>query len=501
MENRFKVVIVGGGTAGYMSAALLARLGGPTLDLTLVESEEIATIGVGEATIPAIKQFNNILGIDEDEFIRATQGTFKLGIKFKDWTRLGHEYIHGFGRIGRDWEFLRLHQYWLHQHLKGQASDFSAYSINTMAPNANKFMRPNLELKESPLSEIAYAFHFDAGLYAKYLRHYSETKGLKRIEGKVSKVHQNPETGFINSIELEGGLDIKGDLFIDCTGFKGLLIEETLKTGYENWGKWLKADRAIAVPCESKGEFAPYTLSTALESGWQWKIPLQHRTGNGHVYSSQYIDDDKAEEILLSNLEGAPRANPLRLKFTLGRRKQLWNKNVVAIGLSGGFLEPLESTGLYMIQSAAIRLIRLFPDKGFNQANIDEFNRQASFEFERIRDFIILHYKATERNDSQFWRDISALEIPDTLQNKIDLFAANGRIFRENEEMFAEESWIQVFLGQGIIPKNHDPLVNIKSEDEIKNYLANVEKVIEKCVNVMPSQKEFIEKFCKAPNI
>ncbi len=503
MENSsdFKVVILGGGTAGWMSAAMLSRLANKNLDITLIESDEISTIGVGEATIPAIKTFNTILKIDEDEFIKATQGTFKLGIKFEDWLKKGHSYIHGFGRIGRDWEFLRTHQYWLKMFLRGNYPDIGDFSINTVAPERNKFMRPDTKMENSPLSEIAYAYHFDAGLYAKFLRKFSENLGVKRVEGKVVKVHQNTETGFLTGLELAGGKTIEGDLFIDCTGFKGMLIEETLNTGYENWGKWLKVDRAIAVPCESKGDFPPYTLSKALESGWRWKIPLQHRTGNGHVYSSQYIDDDKAEEILLSGLEGAPRANPLRLKFTLGRRNKLWNKNCVAIGLSGGFLEPLESTGLFMIQSAVVRLIRLFPDKGFEQGNIDEFNRQASFEFERIRDFIILHYVATERNDSEFWRDIHKTPIPDTLQNKIDVFRANGRIFRYNDELFAEESWIQVMLGQGIIPKSYDPMVDIKDEDEIQSFLENMRTVISKCVNVMPTQKEFIEKYCKAPMV
>lgn len=503
MENQkaFKIVIVGGGTAGYMASALLTRLGHKNFEICLVESDEISTIGVGEATIPAIKTFNQILSIDETEFIKATQGTFKLGIKFQDWYKKGEAYIHGFGKIGRDWDFLRMHQYWLKYHLQGEYPNFGDFSINTVAPDAYKFMRSDPKMKESPLSEIAYAFHFDAGLYAKFLRAYSEARGLKRIEGKVVKVNQNSENGFITSIDLEHGLNIEGDLFIDCTGFRGLLIEQTLKTGYEDWGRWLKVDRAIAVPCNSKGDMPPYTLSTALSSGWRWKIPLQHRTGNGHVYSSKYIDDNEAEQILLDGLEGEARANPLKLRFTLGKRKQLWNKNCVAIGLSGGFLEPLESTGLYMIQSAVVRLIRLFPDKGFDQANIDEFNRQASFEFERIRDFIILHYKATERDDSEFWRDVKALEIPDSLQNKIDVFAANGRIFRENDELFAEESWIQVFLGQGIIPKSYDPMVDIKTDNEVREYLNNAQKVIKKCVDFMPTQKDFIEKYCKAPKI
>lgn len=500
-EEKFKVVIVGGGSAGWMSACALSRITGGRLDITLIESKEIPTIGVGEATIPAIKTFNQLINLDEDEFIKATQATFKLGIKFKDWHKIGETYDHGFGVIGRELEFLPLYQYWLKMYLSGEEkSPIGAFSINTVAPNHNKFMRPELSMRESPLSEIAYAFHFDAGLYAKYLRKLSEDRQVKRLEGNVTKVNLL-ENGFINSVEVDNEKTINGDLFIDCTGFKGLLIEETLKTGYENWGKWLKVDRAVAVPCESSKEFPPYTLSTALGSGWQWRIPLQHRTGNGHVYSSAYIDDDAAEQVLLSGLEGKARANPLRLKFTLGKRKKLWNKNCVAIGLSGGFLEPLESTGLHMIQSSIIRLIRLFPDKEFKQANIDEYNKQGEFEFERIRDFIILHYTATTRDDTEFWRDVRKTPIPDSLNSKIELFKANGRVFHENNELFTPESWIQVMLGQGIIPNSYDPMVNMKSDSEVLDFLSNTQKVIEKCVNVMPTQKDFIEKFCKAPAI
>lgn len=496
-----KIVIVGGGSAGWMSAAFLSRVLREQYDIRLVESDDISTIGVGEATIPAIGTFNQILKINEADFIKKTQATFKLGIKFQDWKSLGSSYIHGFGKIGREWEHLRVHQYWLKMYLAGEVSDFRSMAINTVAPEQNKFMPANVNMKESPLSEIVHAYHLDAGLYAKYLRGYSEERGVKRTEGKVVDVKLRSEDGFVEHIKLESGEIITGDLFIDCSGFRGLIIEQAMKTGYEDWSQWLFADSAIAVPCVSDKSFPPYTLSTALKSGWQWKIPLQHRTGNGHVYSSQFIDHKEAEEILLNNLEGAPLAEPNRLRFTVGKRKNLWNKNCVAVGLSGGFLEPIESTGLHMIQAAMLRLIRFFPDKGFNQSNIDEFNRLTNFDFERIRDFIVLHYKATTRDDSPFWRHCRDAAIPDSLQNKIDIFKANGRVNREGEELFAEESWIQVFLGQGIIPTNYDPLVDLKSEKEIREFIENTGTVIQKCVATMPAHKDFIEKYCKADPI
>lgn len=500
-QDFMRVVIVGGGSAGWMSAAFLSRMLGKNYDITLIESEDIGTIGVGEATIPAMKTFNSLLNLDELDFIKNTQASFKLGIRFFDWYEKGHDYYHGFGRIGRDLEHLRLHQYWLKMYKEGKVGDLRPYSINTVAPDYNKFMFPDARLKDSPLSEIAYAYHLDANLYARYLRKYSENKGVKRIEGKVIKVNQNPETGYITDIDLERGENVKGDLFIDCTGFRGVLIEETLNTGYEDWSKWLFCDRAIAVPCTSSENFTPYTISKALDAGWQWRIPLQHRTGNGHVYSSAHLDDGRAEEILLNNLDGEIKAEPFRLKFNVGRRKKLWNKNCVAIGLSGGFLEPLESTGLYMIQSGLVRLIRFFPDNKFQQANIDEFNRLGVYEFERIRDFIVLHYNATMREDTPFWKMVKNAEIPDSLKAKTELFLANGRVFRECEELFAEESWIQVFLGQGVIPNNYDPLVNNKTEDEILKYLGNTKEVIQKCASKMPSHKEFIDRFCRAETV
>ena len=492
-----RILIVGGGSAGWMTAALFGKLFQGLYDIELVESEAIGTVGVGEATIPAIKKFNELLALDEAEFMQRTQATFKLGIEFVDWTRKGHRYIHGFGVIGQDWEWLRCHHYWLRAHQNGRARDFADYSINTAAALANKFMQPRADMADSPIGHIAYAFHFDASLYARYLRAFAEQHGVRRTEGKIVDVEVR-ESGDIASVTLEGDRRIEADFFIDCSGFRALLIEQTLNTGYEDWTHWLPCDRAMAVPCARTEPLVPLTRSTAREAGWQWRIGLQHRTGNGLVYASRYIDDDSAEKLLLSNLDGEQLANPNKLRFTTGKRRKMWNRNCVAIGLAAGFLEPLESTSLHLVQSAAIRLVRLFPDGELDQANIDEFNRQSDFEWERIRDFIILHYWATERDDSDFWRYCRAMDLPDTLKRKIDLWRSNGRIFREDEELFSEESWIQVFIGQGIIPRAYDPLVGIKSDAQIEQFLGNIATTIDRCVQVMPSHSDFVRKYCPA---
>jgi tryptophan halogenase len=359
-------------------------------------------------------------------------------------------------------------------------------------------MRADPKLAESPIGHIAHAFHFDAGLYAKFLRSHAEARGVRRREGKVAGVALRSGDGFVESVTMDDGEVIAADLFVDCSGFRGLIIEEALKTGYETWGQWLPCDRAMAVPCARTEPFTPYTRATARTAGWQWRIPLQHRTGNGHVYSSAHIDDAEAEAQLLANLDGAQLAEPNRIRFTTGKRHRTWNRNCVAIGLAAGFLEPLESTSLYLIQSAIIRMVRLLPDAGFDPATIAEFNRQTDFEYERVRDFIILHYKATERDDTPFWRYCRDMELPDTLQRKIDLFAANGRVFREDDELFTEESWIQVFLGQGVFPRAYDPLVDIRSDVQVAQFLGNVENVIGKCVAVMPSHADYVAKTCPA---
>ncbi len=491
-----KILIVGGGTAGWMSAALFGKLFQGLYDIELVESEAIGTVGVGEATIPAIKKYNELVQLDEAEFMRRTNGTFKLGVQFVDWLRNGHSYIHGFGVIGQDWEWLRCHHYWLRAHERGRARDFADYSINTAAALANKFMPARADMGDSPIGHIAHAFQFDASLYAKYLRSLAEQHGVVRTEGRIVDVTTS-EDGDIASVTLEDGRKIAADFFIDCSGFRGLLIEQTLKTGYEDWSHWLPCDRAMAVPCARTDPLTPYTRATAREPGWPRRIPLQHRTGNGLVYSSRHIDDDAAEALLVSNLDGEQLANPNRLRFTSGKRRKMWNRNCVALGLAAGFLEPLESTSIHLVQSAAIRLVRLFPDEKTDQATIDEFNRQSDFEWERVRDFIVLHYWANAR-EGEFWEYCRNMELPATLQRKIDLWKSNGRIFREDEELFSEESWIQVFLGQGVYPRSYDPLVRIKSDPQIEQYLGNIAATISRCVQVMPTHTDFVSKFCSA---
>ncbi|WP_374528498.1 tryptophan halogenase family protein [Novosphingobium sp.] len=498
MKPLRRILILGGGSSGWMTAALLARLFQGMYDVTLVESEEIGTIGVGEATIPAIKKYVDLLGLDENEFIARTQASFKLGIQFENWWQQGDKYIHGFGVIGQDWEWLRCHHYWLKARELGRAEDFAAYSINTAAALENKFVRAQPNMGDSPLSQIAHAYHMDASLFARFLSAYAQERGVRRVEGRMVDVALRAEDGFIQSVTLADGQVLEADLFIDCSGFRGLLIEGALQTGFEDWSHWLPCDSALALPCARSENFTPYTRSIAHGSGWQWRIPLQHRTGNGHVYAKDFISDDEAAAILTGNVDGAAMADPLQVRFKAGKRRKLWNRNCVAVGLAGGFLEPLESTSLHLVQSGIIRLIRLFPDLTFDPANIAEFNRQSDFEYERIRDFIILHYKATARDDTPFWNYCRNMDVPDTLQCKIDLWMANGRIFREDEELFAEESWIQVFIGQGLIPRAYDPQVNLKSDVQLTQYLSNIAAVIGKCVKVMPTHAEYVAKTCPA---
>ncbi|MDP9422192.1 MAG: tryptophan 7-halogenase [Pseudomonadota bacterium] len=491
-----RILIVGGGTAGWMTATLFGKLFQGLYDVEVVESEAIGTVGVGEATIPAIKKYNELIQLDEAEFMQRTQGTFKLGIRFVDWLREGHSYVHAFGVIGQDWEWLRCHHYWLRASQRSRARDFADFSINCAAALKNKFMHARADMADSPIGHIAHAFHFDASLYAKYLRGLAEQHGVRRTEGRIVDVGMH-ENGDIASVTLEDDRKIEADFFVDCSGFRGLLIGQTLKTDYEDWTHWLPCDRAMAVPCTRSDPLAPYTRSTARAPGWQWRIPLQHRTGNGLVYSSKHIDDDAAEALLLTNLDGQQLANPNRIRFTTGKRTQMWVRNCVAIGLAAGFLEPLESTSIHLVQSAAIRLVRLFPDRETDQATIDEFNRQSDFEWERIRDFIILHYWANERH-GEFWEYCRTMELPATLQRKIDLWKSNGRIFREDEELFSEESWIQVFLGQGVVPRGFDPLVAIKSDAQIEQFLGNIATTIDRCVEVMPTHADYVRKYCPA---
>ena len=493
------IVIVGGGTAGWMAASACAKVLGLDYSIRLVESDEIGIVGVGEATVPHLKLFNNLLEIDEIEFIKKVQGTFKLGIQFVDWGRLGDEYIHGFGTIGHDYGMLPFHQFWIKAFNAGNATDIGAYSLNTAAAPLGKFMASATDVPPaSPLANIAYAYHFDAGLYARFLRGYAEARGVRRTEGKVVNTLLRDVDGSIEAVVLDSGERIDGDLFIDCSGFRGLLIEQVLHTGYDDWTHWLPCDRAMAVPCENVGPPTPYTRSTARASGWQWRIPLQHRTGNGYVYSSRYISDDEVAAVLLKNLDGHAMADPRVLKFTTGRRKKFWNKNCVAIGLASGFLEPLESTSIFLIQSGITRLLNLFPDKGFSPVVIDRYNTQATFEIERIRDFLILHYHATERNDTPFWNYCRTMDIPAPLEDTISLFEDSGRFFRNAEEMFAITSWVQVMLGQHIQPRNYHPLVDRMPDKQLNEFVGGVKNVIATCVDAMPMHAAFIARHCAA---
>jgi tryptophan 7-halogenase len=493
-----KLVIVGGGTSGWMTAAALAKVLKGRYEITLVESDEIGTIGVGEATIPMISLFNRLLDLDENDFVRETQASFKLGIEFVNWGRLGDRYIHGFGVIGQDNWTVDFHQYWLKQHLAGKAHELDRYSINTMACLHNKFMRPRSDMPNSPLSQIAYAFHFDASLYARFLRKYSEARGVVRLEGRVVEVSQRPEDGHVASVTLQSGQKVEGDFFIDCSGFRALLVEGTLKTGYEDWSHWLPCDRALAVPCMSAKELTPYTRATARSAGWQWRIPLQHRIGNGHVYSSKFISDEEAKAVLLSNLDGAPLADPRPIRFQTGRRRQAWNKNVVSIGLAAGFIEPLESTSIHLVQMGIAHLLTFFPAAGFAGDDREQYNRVMKQEYEWVRDFIILHYKATERSDSPFWNYCRTMEVPESLQQRMDLFRSHGRVYREGSELFTKVSWLQVMHGQRIRPQAYHPLTDLLPEDEIQAYLDEVAGVIGACVDVMPTHAQFIADNCAA---
>jgi tryptophan 7-halogenase len=490
------IVIVGGGSAGWMTAAALSRFLVRGWSIQLVESDEIGTVGVGEATIPQIRLFNAALGIDEDEFIRATQGSFKLGIQFDGWLRPGENYVHGFGQVGRDLGLIPFHHYWLRARAGGANEGLGAYSLCTSAAMTNRFMRGN-PTPNAPLGPLTYAYHFDAGLYAAFLRKQAEARGVVRHEGKINHVRRDSESGHVTSVELDNGTVVAGDLFVDCSGFRGLLIEETLQTGYEDWTHWLPCDRAVAVPCSGIKPLTPYTRSTAQKAGWQWRIPLQHRTGNGHVYCSDYISDDEAIAILLGNLDGEPLADPRPLKFKTGMRKKFWNGNVVALGLASGFMEPLESTSIHLIQAGIERLLKFLPNGPVVAADTEAYNRQSAFEYERIRDFIILHYHANQR-DEPFWKACQAMAIPDSLTEKLEVFRANGRIFRVAEELFTEVGWLQVMIGQGVMPRGYHPLADQLTDGDLAGFLSATRQIIDASVGAMPDHADFIARHCAA---
>jgi tryptophan halogenase len=492
-----KIIIVGGGTAGWMAAASMAKLLRPgTCEILLVESEDIGTVGVGEATIPQILLFNKLLDIDEDDFIKKTQGTFKLGIEFVDWGALNSSYFHAFGSVGKDMSGVQFYHYWLKMRAQGKAAGIDDYTLSSQACLQRKFMR-SIEAGNSPLSNVAYAYHFDAGLYAAYLREYAQSRGVTRVEGKVVDTHLR-QNGFVQSVQLESGAVYDADFFIDCSGFRGLLIEQALNTGYDDWSHWLPCDRAVAVGCESVAEPWPYTRSTAQKAGWQWRIPLQHRTGNGYVYASKFISDDEARQTLLDNLDGAPVGEPKLLKFVTGKRKKFWNKNCLALGLASGFMEPLESTSIHLVQAGLAKFMSFFPNKNCDESDVDEYNRQTTFDYERIRDFLILHYCVTDRDDSEFWNYCRNMTIPDSLTQKIDQFKANGRVFRHNGEMFNDLSWFEVMYGQGITPKGYHALVDNMPEEELHKRLEGIKSVIRRSVDHMPTHQEFINQHCRA---
>ena len=480
-----------------MTAASLAKMFEKSdCEIKLVESDQIGTVGVGEATIPHIRFFNQTLGIDENEFMQKTNATYKIGIQHNNWGKKGDSYIHPFGGFGHPINNIPFHHFWLKQYLAGTVTSIEDYSLPIVAAKLNKFEHPHNDPR-SMLSTYSYAFHLDASLYARFLREYSEQKKVERIEGKVSDatLHENGEhSGFIKEIVLENGDKIAGDLFIDCSGFRGLLIEQTLKTGYTDWSHWLPCNRAVAVPTEHNGEeLHPYTKATAHQAGWQWQIPLQHRTGNGHVYCSNYISDDEAQGVLIANLDGKPLTEPKLLNFKTGHRNQAWNKNCVAIGLSGGFLEPLESTSIYLIQIAITKLLELFPDKHFNQNLINEYNSEMFLEIERVRDFLILHYHATERNDSDFWNYVRTMEIPESLKEKMDLFRQQGYVVPYEKGLFLQPSWVAVYLGQGIIPKTYDIRVDNFNTTELKEYFTRMQKDMAVAANKMQTHAQAIK--------
>ncbi len=494
------IIIVGGGTAGWMAAAALSRIrAGRQVAITLVESEDIGTVGVGEATIPPFLDFNKLLEIDERELLAEVQGSFKLGIQFVNWGRLGDSYIHPFGNYGYQMDGISFHHVWHKYHQAGDKRPIQVFNMETMAAHFGRFARTE-DYQRDDLPPVNYAYHLDAGRYARFLRKYAETRGVVRREGKVADVTLDGESGFVSSITMQDGAVIKGDLFIDCSGFRGVLIEQALKTGYDDWSNYLPCDRAVALPCmrdDGSGPL-PYTRATAHTAGWQWQVPLQHRNGNGHVYCSSFMNDDEALDILVKNMAGKPAAEPNFLRFTTGRRKKFWNKNVVALGLSSGFMEPLESTSIHLINTGINKLIALLSLDGVTQVQEDAFNRLTGKEYARIRDFLILHYSATTRDDSAFWNHCRTMAVPDSLIEKIALFRANGQIFREDDELFTETSWVAVMMGQGILMGGHNAMADRLQTPETSKELDGIEQSIRYVVQHMPPHRDYLAQYCPA---
>lgn len=498
MVSPFKIVIIGGGTSGYMcAAALTSVLDKVAYQVELVESAEIGTVGVGEATLPHIKDFNDYLGLDEADFVRRTQATFKLGIEFLDWGVKGSNYHHPFGAFGKPWGGVEFHHYWVKAKAAGlDVGPLEDYCYPIVASRRRKFEFPSEDV-DAIQSTYAYAYHFDAGLYAAYLREFSEVRGLKRTEGKVVDVTLDGESGYVRSVTLGDGRVIAGDLFVDCSGFRALLIQGALKVGWEDWSPWLPCDRAMAVPCESTDDFTPFTRSTALEAGWQWGIQLQHRKGNGYVYSSSFIDDDAAAARLLGNLDGKALGDPRPLRFQAGRRKLSWYKNCITVGLSSGFLEPLESTSIYLVQVAVTNLVQMLPGRVVDPRLSDEFNRLVDVEYARVRDFLILHYWATRRDDSELWKYTRAMTVPDTLVERLAQFRHRGHIAKYKDGLFSPHSWLAVYVGQGISPQGYDRLADVMDMATTENRLKDLRGRIAAGVAAMPSHIDFVRDFSR----
>lgn len=493
------IVIVGGGTAGWISAAALSRLShAGQARVVLVESEAIGTVGVGEATIPHFVNFNKLMGIDEATLMKEVQGTFKLGINFVNWGVQGESYFHPFGTYGYEFDGVSFHHIWHKMRRAGDKRPLHLFSAETMAAQTRRFMKTGPEHPED-LPPINYAYHLDAGRYAAFLRKHAEGRGVERIEGKVNDVSLNGESGFVESITLESGRRIDGDLFIDCSGFRGLLIEQALETGYEDWTRWLPCDRAVALPCNRPGEPLPYTRAVAHSAGWQWTVPLQNRNGNGHVYCSSFMDSDEALDILVNNIDGPPTADPNHLRFVTGRRKKFWNKNVVSVGLSAGFMEPLESTSIHLITTAVSKLMSILSLEEITPTQEAIFNRLTAKEYARIRDFLILHYKTTKRDDSAFWNYCRTMDVPDSLEEKMTLFEHNGQVFREEDELFTETSWVAVMLGQGLSPKACSPLAETFAEPGLVQEIGEIERSIKYMVSRMPTHQAYLAQYCPAP--
>jgi tryptophan halogenase len=492
LAPKTRVVVLGGGTAGWMSAAGLAKLLGPLVSVTLVESEDIGIVGVGEATLPHIRGFVETLGIDEAAFMQATHATYKLGIDFRDFGRIGESYVHPFGTFGEEVAGVPFHHYWLELQRQGLAEPIGTYSLAVTASLADKFRPPSAD--GSLTSTYGYAYQFDATLFGPFLREHGKTLGVERIEGKVVEVRQDAESGDVTTLILESGREIDGDLFVDCSGFRSLLLGDKLGEEWEDWSSWLPNDRAAALPCAFvREEIEPYTRCIGMPAGWRWRIPLQHRVGNGYVFSSQYISEDEACAAILGAVEGEPLADPRVLRFRTGRRKASWRKNVIAVGLSSGFLEPLESTSIYLSQMAITYLIELFPIGGqIDPRDRDEFNRLVDMEYDRVRDFLILHFHATERDDSEYWNHLRTMAVPDTLAEKVALWRETGRIEKYSDGLFYDASWIAVYIGQGVLPERHDPRVQLPDPAQVARAMDGLRDAIVSEVAAMPGHRGFL---------